>query len=147
MDPRRGRASPRADGLPGQRVNQETGFERLGKAPLPVSGAWAKRGKRAKKEVQMAVAVVLEFSGMGLDQYDQVVKKMGFRKGGPGPPGALFHWVTDTQDGIRVTDVWDNGEDFQRFADEKIGPITREVGFSGEPKITFYEVHNYLTAG
>jgi hypothetical protein len=72
---------------------------------------------------------------------------MGFEPGGPGAPGGLFHWVTATDDGLRVTDVWETAEQFQEFADTKIGPITQEVGVDGPPQITMYEVHNHLTAG
>ncbi|MDQ6777350.1 MAG: hypothetical protein M3071_14285 [Actinomycetota bacterium] len=95
----------------------------------------------------MAVAVVLEFEGGSLAQYDEVIDKMGFTPGGPGGPGGMFHWVTETDTGIRVTDVWATREDFDRFAAEKIGPITRQVGIPAPPNITFFEVHNYLTAG
>lgn len=95
----------------------------------------------------MPVAVVLDFEGGTLEQYDEVIAKMGFRPGGPGGPGGLFHWVTATDNGIRVTDVWQSREQFQRFADEKIGPLTAEAGIPSPPKITMYDVHNYLTAG
>ena len=44
----------------------------------------------------MAVALVLDFDGATLDQYDQVLDKMGLEPGGEVPPGALFHWVTAT---------------------------------------------------
>lgn len=93
----------------------------------------------------MAVAVVLEFEGGTLEQYDRVVELMGLPRGGPGPDGALFHWVTATDDGIRVTDVWQTREHFDAFADEKIGPLTQQVGFASPPQITFHEVHNYNT--
>lgn len=95
----------------------------------------------------MPVAVVLEFSGGSLEEYDKTIERMGFTPGGPGAPGGLFHWVTATGDGIRVTDVWETREQFDRFAEEKIGPITAEVGIPGPPQITFYDVHNHLTAG
>lgn len=95
----------------------------------------------------MAVAVQLEFKGATLDQYDQVVQKMGFSPRGKGAPGGIFHWVTKTSDGIRVTDVWESRDVFDTFAQEKIGPITQEVGIPAPPDITFFEVHNYLTAG
>jgi alcohol dehydrogenase len=32
----------------------------------------------------------------------------------------LFHWVTKTTGGVRVTDVWDTQEDYEGFAQEKI---------------------------
>jgi hypothetical protein len=95
----------------------------------------------------MPVAVVMNFQGATLEQYDQVIEKMGFEPGGAGAVGGLFHWVTATDDGIRVTDVWETAEQFQQFADEKIGPISQEVGVAGPPELTFYDVHSYLTAG
>jgi hypothetical protein len=95
----------------------------------------------------MAIAVILDFNGATLDQYDQVIEKMGFTPGGKGAPGGLFHWVAATDDGIRVVDVWETREQFERFADEQIGPYTQEVGIPGPPEVTFYEVHNHLTAG
>jgi hypothetical protein len=94
----------------------------------------------------MAIGVQLDFpEGATLDQYDQVIQKMGLRPGGPVPPGALFHWVTKTPHGIRVTDVWQSREAFDKFSEEKIVPITREVGVPGPPEIQFFDVHNYLT--
>jgi hypothetical protein len=95
----------------------------------------------------MAIAVEMTFAGATLEQYDQVVEKMGFRPGGPGAEGGLFHWVTAEPGGIRVVDVWISLEEFQRFAAEKIGPITRSVGVEGEPEVRTYPVHSYLTAG
>jgi hypothetical protein len=94
----------------------------------------------------MAIAAVLDFEGATLDQYDQVVKKMGFSPQGKASPGLLFHWVTKTDGGVRVTDVWDTKEQFESFAQEKIGPISAEVGMP-EPSMSFLDVHNYLTAG
>jgi hypothetical protein len=95
----------------------------------------------------MAVAVILEFGdGATLDQYDQVLEKMGFgRETTGGGPGGLFHWVTKTDDGFRVTDVWETKEDFDKFAEEQIVPYSQEVGLP-QPQIEFIEVYNYLTA-
>jgi hypothetical protein len=93
----------------------------------------------------MAIAVELNFPDATLDQY-QVIGKMGFHPGGPGGPGGLFHWVMKTDGGIRVVDVWQSAEQFQRFADDQIGPITREFGMK-PPEVQMHEVHNYLTAG
>ena len=94
----------------------------------------------------MAIAVVMDFEGGTLDQYDRVVDAMGLEHGGPTPPGALFHWVTETEGGLRVTDVWESQEAFQQFAEEQIGPQTAAVGLS-EPQMAFHEVHNHLIAG
>ena len=72
--------------------------------------------------------------GMTLDQYDEMVKQMGFEPQGAGAPGCVFHWVTKTSDGIRVTDVWERQEDFETFAKEKLGPITQAVGVQAQPE-------------
>ncbi|MEY2452633.1 MAG: hypothetical protein QOD92_2207 [Acidimicrobiaceae bacterium] len=95
----------------------------------------------------MAVAVQMDFNGATLDQYDQVIEKMGFRPDGVGAPGGLFHWVTKTDDGIRVVDVWESREQFEKFAQDEIGPISQAVGVPSPPALTFHEVHNHLTAG
>jgi hypothetical protein len=50
--------------------------------------------------------------------------------------------VTKTDDGIRVTDVWQDRETFERFAGERIGPSTARAGVDIEPEITFHEVYN-----
>lgn len=94
----------------------------------------------------MAVAIVMEFKGGTLEQYDQVIEKMGFEPTGVGAQGGLFHWVTKTDEGIRVTDVWETQEQFDQFASDQIRPITQEVGIPQAPEVSFYEVHNYLTA-
>ena len=96
---------------------------------------------------KVAVGVQSDIPGMTLEQYDDVIHRMGFEPRGSGGPGALFHWVTKTDDGIRVTDVWETQEDFEKFAEEKIGPITQQVGVQGQPETTYFDVHNYLTAG
>lgn len=93
----------------------------------------------------MAIAAQLDFKDGTLEQYDEVIKKMGFTSGGPGAPGAIFHWVTKTDEGIRVTDVWESKEAFDTFAQSQIGPISHEVGMPNPPQVQFFEVHNHLT--
>jgi hypothetical protein len=94
----------------------------------------------------MAVAVVMTFEGGTLEQYDQVVEKMGYERKGPGDPGGLFHWVAETDAGLLITDVWENIEIFQAFLAEKLGPVTAELGIP-QPEVKTYEVYNYFTAG
>ena len=96
---------------------------------------------------KVGVGVQVDLNGMTLDQYDETIKRMGFEPQGPGAPGCLFHWVTKTADGIRVTDVWERQEDFDTFAKEKLGPITQAVGVQAQPETQYSDVHNYLTAG
>ncbi len=100
-----------------------------------------------KAGTQSAVGVQLDYPGMTLEQYDEVVKGLGFEPGGAGGPGALFHWATKTDEGVRVTDVWERKEDFEKFVEDKVGPVITEVGVQAQPEIQYFDVHNYLTAG
>jgi hypothetical protein len=92
----------------------------------------------------MAVAIVMDFPGATLDQYDAVIQSMGLVPGGPPPEGAISHFVTRTDDGIRVVDVWETQEQFDKFAREQIGPQTQKAGIPGPPVMTVYEVHNHF---
>lgn len=95
----------------------------------------------------MAIAIVMDFKGTTLDQYDDVINRMGFSPGGAGAPHSMFHWVTKTDDGIRVVDVWDSQEEFDKFAEAQIGPHTQAAGITSPPETTVHELHNHLTGG
>jgi hypothetical protein len=92
----------------------------------------------------MAVAYEMRFRGATLGQYDQVIEKMGLTGDAPAPPGALFHWVAQTDDGILVVDVWESEEVFDRFAAEQIVPFTQEAGIA-QPEVTKHQVYNHLS--
>ncbi len=95
----------------------------------------------------MAVAVQLDFHDATLEQYDAINELIGSLPGGPAAPQELFHWVTGTDDGFRVTDVWVSREAFVQFESERLRPIYREVGIPHPPQIQFFTVHNYLAGG
>jgi hypothetical protein len=95
----------------------------------------------------MAIAVQLDFEGATLDQYDAACKLMGLTPKGPGPVGAISHFATETESGFRVVDVWESREQFDKFAQEQIGPFSQQVGITGQPAMQFFEVHNYFTPG
>ena len=94
----------------------------------------------------MAVAIEMNFKGATLDQYDQVLELMGLTGDSPAPPGAIFHWAAETADGLRVVDVWETREAYDRFAQEQIGPYSQQVGITEPPETTYHDVHNTLKA-
>lgn len=95
----------------------------------------------------MAVAYEMRFEGATLEQYDRVIELMGYERNGTvDNDGGIFHWAAKTDDGIVVVDVWESDEQFNRFAEEQIGPLTKQAGVPSAPKITRYEVHNTLHA-
>jgi len=92
----------------------------------------------------MAVGVLVDYRGVTLDQYDEVVEIMGLLPGGPPPSGVLFHCVTKTDDGIRIIDVWESRRALFEFQEETIEPLFRKIGVLEPPQIRFFEVHNYF---
>jgi hypothetical protein len=95
----------------------------------------------------MAVAVIMEFNGATLEQYGQVIAKMGLTKEGPAPAGALSHWVAATDNGILVMDLWKSRELYDAFARDQIGPFSEEAGIPGPPKITYHDNLQLLHPG
>jgi hypothetical protein len=97
-------------------------------------------------ESDAVVAVVMDFVGATLPQFDQLLESTRLSPDGPGPAGSLFQWSRRTPDGVRVTAVWQSLGHFEVFFHEEIEPRLPEAGLR-EPEITTYEVHSYLTQG
>jgi hypothetical protein len=95
----------------------------------------------------MAVAVQMDFEGATLEQYDEICGLMGLTPRGPGPTGAISHFATKTASGFRVVDVWESQDQFDAFAQEKIGPLSAQAGITTPPETRVFEVHNYFTPG
>jgi hypothetical protein len=92
------------------------------------------------------VAVVMDFVGATLPQFDQLLESMRLSSTGPGLSGSLFQWSRCMLDGVRVTEVWQSRNHFEVFLRGEIEPRLSEAGLR-EPEITTYEVHSYLTQG
>lgn len=91
----------------------------------------------------MAIAVQVDYHGVTLELYDDIVETLGLLPGGPPPAGVLFHCATRTEDGIRILDVWESREAFLAFQEETIAPLLREVGVTDPPETRFFELHRY----
>ena len=94
----------------------------------------------------MAVAIEMNFKGATLEQYDEVLKLMGLDGGEPAPTGGLYHWVSKTDEGLRIVDVWETREQFDKFAAEQIGPCSAQAGIPAPPEVTYYDVYNTIKA-
>ena len=87
----------------------------------------------------MAHCFIMDFEGGTAAQYDAVIEDMQLN--GRLPAHALYHGAGSPDDrNWRVVDVWETPEDFERFAAEKIGPITARHGI-GSPTMTSFPVH------
>lgn len=57
------------------------------------------------------------------------------------PPGGIFHVAAFTDNGLRVADVWESAEAFQKFVDERLMPGTKALGLLGEPRVEIFPAH------
>ncbi len=86
-------------------------------------------------------AYILDFPGATKEQYDQVIEKLNL--GGKTAPGGMFHLASVTEEGVKVFDVWESKEAFDKFLSEKLLPIMQELGIkAGDPQV--WPVHNIL---
>ena len=83
----------------------------------------------------MTSVFILTFAGVDGDAaqiYDRIVEEMDL--GGRPPEGAIWHYAGPYEDGWRVVDLWEDEAAFERFAQEKIGPLSAKHGLS-EPQV------------
>ena len=78
---------------------------------------------------------------MSSQQYDEVIKRLD-AAGAGSPRGRLFHVAFGPLDALRVSDIWDSRENFERFG-QTLMPILQDVGVDpGTPELI--ETHNII---
>jgi len=85
----------------------------------------------------MTVALVLDFPGGTMDQHDQAVERMHLD--GRLAPGGLHHLAGSYAGGLRVIDVWEDIEHFERFRDEQLAPHLDALGLP-QPSVRVIEI-------
>jgi hypothetical protein len=89
------------------------------------------------------MAVVLRFTTEGFtpDKYEQVKTQLE-EAGASAPAGRLYHVCFGDKNNLRVSDIWDSPESFEKFA-PTLKPVLEAAGV-GESNIEFFEVHNII---
>ena len=86
----------------------------------------------------MAEALILEFEGVGRDEYEAVSDLLGIDMGsgaGEWPPGLLIHTAGATENGWAVLEVWESREAQEAFMNERLaGRSRRRDRRSAEPR-------------
>jgi hypothetical protein len=89
------------------------------------------------------MAIVLRFAphGMTAEQYDECIDRL--EKAGAGSPeGRLYHVCFGDKNNIRVSDIWDSVEAFERFG-ETLRPILRDLGIDAS-EAEVLDAHNLI---
>lgn len=89
----------------------------------------------------MAIVMRFEPQGMSAAKYDEIIKRLE-AAGAGAPAGRLYHVCFGDKENLRVSDIWDSMENFEKFG-QTLMPIMQDLGAdSGQPEIV--EVHNII---
>ncbi len=95
----------------------------------------------------MAVALRVDFTNFGLDDYDAISKALNFPD--QWPDGLLVHGSTEVDGRLRVLDIWESRQQFDRFVQSRLqGAMGQAMGDRAEaPQITEMELHTLYIKG
>ncbi len=92
----------------------------------------------------MAEALILEFDGVGREQYDAVNKRLGIDMAsgeGDWPEGLLSHTAGAKAGGWVVFEVWESRGAQGQFMNERLGQALQEGGITEPPaRVEWVEV-------
>jgi hypothetical protein len=75
------------------------------------------------------------------DEYDQVNAEIG-----DDPPGLILHTASEKDGKMRIIDVWESKDAYERFEQSTLMPAMARIGAAppegGPPPRDEYEVHN-----
>ena len=90
----------------------------------------------------MPVGLIVEIPGMTTEVYDRVMDNLNW---GPDnlPAGFIAHHACETPEGLYIFDVWEEADDWRRFAEGSLGAAIAEAtgGQASAPEPRFYPLH------
>ncbi len=90
----------------------------------------------------MPVAVLMEFPGSDTDLYDKVMEEMQLESM---PEGGIAHIAAQTENGLRVLDVWESAEQFQQLYETQLKGALARAGVTDVQPPKIGPVHNVMT--
>jgi hypothetical protein len=92
----------------------------------------------------MATGVKIDAPGQTVDSYREMNRKMFGGNDAPDTPpqGLILHTAGEVGGALRIFDVWETREDFERFVEEFVRPVMGDVE-GPEPEI--YELASVVT--
>jgi hypothetical protein len=79
---------------------------------------------------------------MPVEEYDRLDSQVG-----PNPEGLIVHIAARSGEGMKIIDVWESKEAFERFEKDVIMPAAEQAGMAppegvGAPPREEFQVHN-----
>ena len=91
----------------------------------------------------MAIVVFMQWKGVTGEQYDALRTLVNWEN--EAPEGGIFHVAAIAEDGLRITDLWESVETYERFIENRLMPGVQHLGIPGEPDVEVYPVHRLFT--
>jgi hypothetical protein len=99
----------------------------------------------------MSDGLLLEFEGIGVEQYRAVNQALGIDPDsgeGEWPEGLIFHTAGTTATGLVVYEVWESQEAQGRFMSGRLGRALQEGGINAAPsRVEWNSVIGYRDVG
>ena len=89
----------------------------------------------------MAVAMRLDFTTLGLDDYDAICKALNFPS--EWPEGLIAHASTEVDGKLSVLDIWESRQQFDSFIESRLqGAMGQAMGDrAAAPQVTEMNLH------
>jgi hypothetical protein len=88
----------------------------------------------------MATVMFMEWPGLTQEQYNQVMRNLDLDK--KPPTGGIFHVAGFNGGTLRVLDIWESQQAFEKFQKDRLDAAVQKAGITGQPKVQFYPAHN-----
>ncbi|MFN7973789.1 MAG: hypothetical protein U0166_15820 [Acidobacteriota bacterium] len=92
------------------------------------------------------IVMNLLWRGLTKDQYDRACDRVGWET--KAPEGGIVHVAWFAKEGLRVLDVWETAEHFNRFVETRLMPVVKgELDIPGEPEVDIQPAHRLYQVG
>lgn len=88
----------------------------------------------------MSTVMLMEWTGVTQDQYNQVLRALDMDK--TPPSGGILHVAGFSGGTLRVLDLWESQQAFEKFQRERLNMAVQKAGITTQPRTQFYPVHN-----
>jgi hypothetical protein len=99
----------------------------------------------------MAEVIILEFEGLGAEDYRRVNEALGIDPTtgeGEWPDGLISHEAAGSANGLVVFEVWDSRESQEQFMSGRLGAALQEGGVEAPPsRAEWLELHAHHHPG
>ena len=79
----------------------------------------------------MPIVMNMRWDGVTREEYEEARDQVGWEQ--RAPEGGLLHIASFAEDGLRVTDIWESADDFNRFVENRLMPVVQEIGIQTQP--------------